>query len=511
MALPVTESAEPSAAKQAAPKVSPVEQQADFAPPQPRMLQAPEPQPTAAQNNAEAASTASELSNASPQSAEVFVAASQPVPVAEMIALPATSDKNSLSAPVPTTAKAAANVPIVPERQPVPPPSSVPATTGIPADVVAEAPQPIAALKVQIVASEIAPVFQAQMINVRPQPMHSVMPSTKPSPHHPAPVAEGKTDEPFQPAPVKAWSNAEITAVKVAQPLATATATATTATKMNPEETLAVSQSDSVQEALQAKPTTSTNTRPAENANPSDGKSSAETVPTAESKTNETAPTISSPVTAQPVAIPVAQTTNAMPAPETPSNPAAAAAPMPAASVHAPEPTTTTTPKLVESLTNSATPRTPQDPSTPEPPSAPGISTAQISGNAAQSEVHLALQADKLGNIELHARVTGEQVGAAIVVDKKEAHAALAVELPALREALSEQNLRVDHVWLTQSSLHSTAGDAGNPAADQRQRPASSNNPNANSSEPAPQLVITGATLESTGIFDDQGRLSVHA
>jgi flagellar hook-length control protein FliK len=96
-------------------------------------------------------------------------------------------------------------------------------------------------------------------------------------------------------------------------------------------------------------------------------------------------------------------------------------------------------------------------------------------------------------------------------VDKKEAHAALAVELPALREALSEQNLRVEHVWLTQSSLHSTAGDAGNAAADHRQRSASPHNSAASDSGQAPPLFTTAAAMESTVIFDDQGRLSVHA
>ena len=102
------------------------------------------------------------------------------------------------------------------------------------------------------------------------------------------------------------------------------------------------------------------------------------------------------------------------------------------------------------------------------------INVAQFSGNNAHSQVRIAMQADELGQVELHATVSGQQVGAAITVEKKEAHAAMAGELPSLQQALEEKNLRVSEVVLMQSALHSTAGDAGNGGnAAPQQRPRS--------------------------------------
>jgi flagellar hook-length control protein FliK len=140
------------------------------------------------------------------------------------------------------------------------------------------------------------------------------------------------------------------------------------------------------------------------------------------------------------------------------------------------------------------------------------VNVAQLSGNDAHSEVRIAMQADQLGQVELHATVNGQQVGAAITVEKKEAHAAMAVELPSLQQALEERQLRVSEVVLTQSTLHSTAGDAGNPGnalAEQRRNQAGMQY---QQHETESQYGTTpGAILESPGIFDNSGRLSVRA
>jgi hypothetical protein len=152
----------------------------------------------------------------------------------------------------------------------------------------------------------------------------------------------------------------------------------------------------------------------------------------------------------------------------------------------------------------------PQGPNAPGFPGAPTVSNAQITGNTGQSEVHLAMQADKLGAVELHARVTGEQVGAAIVVDKKETHEVLAVELPALHQALSQKNFRVEHIWLTHSSLDATAGDPGNSSADQRSRPRFGSLPQTIEQMKEPLLFPPSLPADSN-IFDDSGRLSVRA
>ena len=139
------------------------------------------------------------------------------------------------------------------------------------------------------------------------------------------------------------------------------------------------------------------------------------------------------------------------------------------------------------------------------------VSDAQLTNAAGQSEMRIALQTDKLGAIELHTRVSGDQVGAAIIVEKRDAHAALAVELPALQQALSDRQLRVDQVALTQGSLGSTTGDAG-ANAQQNQR---------GMAQPPPSTPFWNETRslttaawfvpEQIGIFNSHGRLSVQA
>jgi flagellar hook-length control protein FliK len=128
--------------------------------------------------------------------------------------------------------------------------------------------------------------------------------------------------------------------------------------------------------------------------------------------------------------------------------------------------------------------------------------------------MRIAMDSDKLGPLELRARVVGDEVGAAITVEKRDAHAALAIELPALQQALSEKQLRVDQVTLLHGSLHSTSGDAGAASRqqDQRQTPSGSATPWLPSA-PAPLSSGYGISFgsESSAIFDSQGRLSVHA
>lgn len=163
-------------------------------------------------------------------------------------------------------------------------------------------------------------------------------------------------------------------------------------------------------------------------------------------------------------------------------------------------------------VASDVTPRSPQGAGNPGLRQGQSITNVQIAGNNAQSEIHLAMQADKLGAVELHARVTGEQVGAAIIVEKKEAHAALAVELPLLQQALAEKNLRVEHVWLTQADPHAASGETGNEGNDSSQRfrnPADLRYTAAQAEEPPP--VLFAGRGETGGIFDERGHLSVRA
>ncbi|MGH9741688.1 MAG: flagellar hook-length control protein FliK [Candidatus Acidiferrum sp.] len=139
------------------------------------------------------------------------------------------------------------------------------------------------------------------------------------------------------------------------------------------------------------------------------------------------------------------------------------------------------------------------------------VNSAQLTNAVGQSEMRIAMQTDKLGAIELRTRVSGDGVDATIFVEKRDAHAALAVELPALQQALSDKQLRVDQVSLTQGSLSSTTGDAG---ANAQQNPRGMTQPRQSTSfwnETRSLSTAAWFVPEQIGIFNDHGRLSVQA
>jgi flagellar hook-length control protein FliK len=136
------------------------------------------------------------------------------------------------------------------------------------------------------------------------------------------------------------------------------------------------------------------------------------------------------------------------------------------------------------------------------------VDSARLVEAAGRSEMRIAMDSDKLGPVELRARMVGDQVGAAITVEKRDAHAALAVELPALQQALSDKQLRVEQVTLLHASLGSTAGDAGTARHDHGSGPHAALTPWSIGSGGISQMF---AGAEPSGIFDSKGRLSVHA
>jgi hypothetical protein len=170
----------------------------------------------------------------------------------------------------------------------------------------------------------------------------------------------------------------------------------------------------------------------------------------------------------------------------------------------APPPTTATATPLPNTVSNPSV--------TNGDPTAIHIANdAQLMQTATHSEMRIAMQTDKLGAIELHARLSGDEVGAVIVVEKRDAHAALALELPALQQALSEKQLRVDQVTLTHSMLSSTAGDAG--ASSQQGHRGATPRSALPSFQTTAESPATGSFLaqEQLGVFNSQGRLSVLA
>ena len=100
---------------------------------------------------------------------------------------------------------------------------------------------------------------------------------------------------------------------------------------------------------------------------------------------------------------------------------------------------------------------------------------ARLEKTSGSSEVNIALQAETLGNVELKAHITGDQLNATIMVDRHDVHASLLSDLPSLHQGLSEKQVRMDNVTVLQSSGNSghsagSAGDTGAAKATAQQR-----------------------------------------
>lgn len=146
-------------------------------------------------------------------------------------------------------------------------------------------------------------------------------------------------------------------------------------------------------------------------------------------------------------------------------------------------------------------------------------SSVQLLEKLGRSEMNIALQAEALGAVQVHAHVSGDQVGASITVDRHDVHALLASDLPSLHQALGDRQLRFDSISLQHSTLLGAGAGAGdNAARQQSQQGGSSPTPFqgdslAGASIAAPPMLNweTTTIAEARPIFDSQGRLSVRA
>jgi flagellar hook-length control protein FliK len=150
-----------------------------------------------------------------------------------------------------------------------------------------------------------------------------------------------------------------------------------------------------------------------------------------------------------------------------------------------------------------------------EPVSAGVVSSDPIAGTPAQSEMNVALRTEGLGAVQVRAHVTGDQVGAAITIERHDAHALLSSDLPSLHQALSDRQLRVESVSLFQSSPHAGAGVGD--GAGRQQNPDGTPQRSSHCGETvAPPWGATENTpasdaSETRSAFDSNGRLSVQA
>lgn len=142
------------------------------------------------------------------------------------------------------------------------------------------------------------------------------------------------------------------------------------------------------------------------------------------------------------------------------------------------------------------------------------VQSARLGGNLHESEMSVAMQSGTLGAVELRTRVTGDVVGAAIGVERHDAHAMISSDLPTLHQALHDRQLRVGDVTVFQGSLHSgaTAGD-GRPSQQREMAPPRTPITDwpAGRLSASAEAATSGDSSDSATTLDSNGRLSVRA
>lgn len=142
------------------------------------------------------------------------------------------------------------------------------------------------------------------------------------------------------------------------------------------------------------------------------------------------------------------------------------------------------------------------------------IQSANLGGNLRSSEMNIALHAESLGPVELRTRITGDVVGASIGVERHDAHAMIASELPALHQALNDRQLRVGELSVFQGSVHSGGATGDGRPSQQRetaQQSSATTTWAAEENSTLPEIAVLSESGDSGTLFDSNGRLSVRA
>jgi flagellar hook-length control protein FliK len=137
-----------------------------------------------------------------------------------------------------------------------------------------------------------------------------------------------------------------------------------------------------------------------------------------------------------------------------------------------------------------------------------------------QSEMNIAMQGELLGAVQVRAHVTGDQVGAAITVERHETHAFLNNDLPALHQALNDRQLQLEKVSVDHGSAVGWSGAAAGGSGQQQSQNGSQQRSLYSGSAAREQASIalmnstfadTTDTTDTRVAFDSDGRLSVRA
>jgi flagellar hook-length control protein FliK len=213
-------------------------------------------------------------------------------------------------------------------------------------------------------------------------------------------------------------------------------------------------------------------------------------------------------------------TSGSTPAPVQPANDAAATSAMKAdaAAAQSSQPNSSISTTLGEKSSASSEPTSPlqnaasSDSATASDTALPGadISQAHLLGASGAAEMRISVNTETLGPIELRATSEKDRIGAVIAAAKPETQELLNSELPTLHQALSERNLQVQQLTVSQGSLaggmSGRGGYSQSPDAWQKQAAGNYWQPpseaTVSSTEDLPAAVVSMAV---------PGKLSVHA
>lgn len=201
------------------------------------------------------------------------------------------------------------------------------------------------------------------------------------------------------------------------------------------------------------------------------------------------------------------------------SSSAAASSPMATANPLVPAPSQSTTsrsePARADSLPQSAAPHGPTGDriaATVEDslnPAGGAVNSASMLQTPGKSEMRVALQTDHLGPVELHAVLEAGHVGASIAVVNHEAHTILTNNLPALQQALTDQNVRLDHISVLNTPVSSgtNTGSGGSFHSGGQAQP----RPHTQEWDISRPIQVVPGSNESSVAEAPRGRISVRA
>jgi hypothetical protein len=145
--------------------------------------------------------------------------------------------------------------------------------------------------------------------------------------------------------------------------------------------------------------------------------------------------------------------------------------------------------------------------------SSDAVKASEIYQRAEGSEMHIAMQTDLLGSLDLRATIHQSALTATISVQRSDVQLLLASELPSLQHALADRNLHVEQISILNNSVNDRTASNGQQAQQQKSnlaRPETFGGPGAVHSLTSEDGTRTNSSGAEQNLSQGFGRLSIH-